>query len=127
MFKRTIKFYILVALLSFASLAFTHGVHKAQHGGIVKESKDYVFELVAKSEVISLYIYDHQNKPLATTGASGEIQLTTGKEQTLIKLAPSSANALQATGQFKIEKGSKAQVKVLVGSAIIGNIRYILK
>lgn len=117
----------MAALLSFTSLAFTHGAHKSQHGGIVKENKDYVFELVAKPEVITLYIYDHQNKPLATTGANAEIQLTTGKEQTLIKLAPSGTNALQATGQFKIEKGNKAQVKVLVGSAVIGNVRYILK
>ena len=108
---------VLAALLAVAMPAFSGGIHatddlKPQHGGIVSQSKsDIDFELVAKPDVITIYVRDH-GKPVDTRGATGKIQLLVGSEKTEAALAPAGENRLQARGNFKVAKGTKAVATV---------------
>lgn len=106
--------------------------HKALHGGIVVEASDVDFELVAKPELITLYVRDH-GKPASTQGASGKITLLSGSEKTEAVLSPAGDNKLEAkpapgsTGSFKLASGSKAMASVTLAGKKPVNVRFVIK
>ena len=98
--------------------------HKPLHGGIVVESKDMDYELVAKPDLLQLYLRDH-GKPMDVSKASAKITLLAGTEKQDIELKPS-GNSLEAKGQFKIIAGTKAVAQVNIAGKM-SSVRFTLK
>jgi hypothetical protein len=98
--------------------------HKPLHGGIVVESKDMDYELVAKPDLLQLYLRDH-GKPMDVSKASAKITLLAGTEKQDIELKPS-GNSLEAKGQFKISAGTKAVAQVNIAGKM-SSVRFTLK
>lgn len=104
------------AALTFALAGVAHAGgahdHSPKHGGVVVEVKDMDYELVAKANVIQLYLRDH-GKKVDISKASARLTLLTGSEKQEIELKPA-GDKLEATGSFKVGPGTKAVAVVTV-------------
>jgi hypothetical protein len=120
---------LLAALaLTLAGTAFAAGGHdhSPKHGGVVAETGDLELELVAKTDLLTLYIRDH-GKPLDIKGASGKITLLSGTDKVEAALAPIDGNTLQAKGAFKIAPGTKAVASVTLPGKKPVTTRFVIK
>jgi hypothetical protein len=109
------KFYAAAAIaLALASAAHAGGAHdhSPKHGGVVVEVKDMDYELVAKPNVVQLYLRDH-GKKVDIAKASAKVTLLTGTEKQEVELKPA-GDKLEATGSFKVGPGTKAVAVVTV-------------
>ncbi len=110
---------------AFAADNHNHGhEHKPLHGGVVVEVKDMDFELVAKPEVLQLYVRDH-GKPVDISKATAKITVLTGAEKQESDLRPQGGR-LEATGNFKVTAGSKVVAQFNANGKSI-SARFVLK
>lgn len=100
--------------------------HKPLHGGVVVEANDIDFELVAKSDSLTLFVRDH-GKPASTQGATAKLTLLNGTEKTETALAPAGDNKLEAKGTFKVGSGTKAVATVTLAGKKPVNVRFAIK
>jgi hypothetical protein len=118
----------LFALVGTAFAAGDHGhehAHKPQHGGIVVETKQLDQELVAKPTVIQLYLSDH-GKPVDISKASAKLTLLAGAEKQEVELKPA-GDKLEATGNFKVDAGTRAVVVVTGAGKSPSTARFVLQ
>ena len=101
-----------------------HG-HDPSHGGVVVETKAMDFEVVARPELIQVYVADH-GKPLRLDGARGKVTLLNGSEKTEAALVPA-GDHLQAKGSFKVGKGTKGIAAVTLPGKPAASARFELK
>ena len=113
----------LLAVTSLANASKDHD-HAPKHGGIVIEVKGIEYELVAKLDLIQLYVRDH-GKAVDVSKASAKLTLLTGAEKQEIELKPV-AGKLEAKGSFKVAAGSKVVAAVTVGAKTTA-ARFVLK
>lgn len=109
-----------------AALAAGEDHHKPQHGGIVVEGKQADFELVAKPDLIQLYLSDH-GKKMDHSKASAKATLLAGKEKQEVILAPAGGDKLEAKGSFKVAPGTKVVAVVTNGGKSLGTARFEIK
>ena len=114
-----VKLFTPVAIIALAMAASTASAgsltggaheHAANHGGIYIKNKSMDIEVLAKTDVIQVYISEH-GKPLALTGAKAKVTLLNGAEKSDIELAPA-GDKLEAKGIFKVASGTKGVVLV---------------
>ena len=109
----------------FAADKHDHGHEdKPLHGGVVTEIKDVDYELVAKPDVLQLYVREHGN-PVDVSKATAKITLLAGADKQEIELKPS-GNKLEAKGNFKITAGTKIVAQVSVAGKT-ATARFVLK
>lgn len=111
----TLRHALTLALALAASTATHAGEghdHSPKHGGIVAETRDWDFELVARPTTIQLYVRG-QGKPADVAKASAKLTLLTGTEKQEVELKPA-GDKLEATGTFKLGPGTKAVAVVTV-------------
>ena len=124
-----LKSAAIALLLGISASAGAGGIHatddlKPKHGGIVSQARnDIDFELVAKPDAITLYVRDH-GKPVDTKGATGKIQVLVGTEKTEATLVAAGENRLQAKGNFKVAKGTKAVATVQLPGKQPSTVRF---
>lgn len=126
------RLFTLAALTTAALLAPTlpahaHGEahsHAPQHGGMVVEVKDMDLELVAKPDVLQLYLRDH-GKPADVSKASAKVTLLNGSEKQEATLAPA-GDRMEAKGSFRVAAGTKALAQVAVGGKVL-SARFEIK
>lgn len=121
------KIFATLALAVLASgPAFAHkDDHTAKHGGVFVAGKEADYELVAKPDVIRLYVIDH-GKPMDVSKASAKLTLLAGTEKQEVELKPASG-ALEAKGTFKVGAGTKAVAVVTNGGKTLGTARFTFK
>lgn len=123
------KLLIASALLALAGTGFaaeTHGHDAAPlHGGVMAEAAHLELELVAKADVVSLYVRDH-GKPVSLQGASAKLTLLSGTEKSEVQLVPA-GDKLEAKGSFKVGAGTKAIATVTLAGKKPANVRFALK
>lgn len=121
------KFYtaatIALALAGAAHAGGTHD-HNPKHGGVVAEVKDMDYELVAKTNVIQLYLRGHGNT-VDVSKASAKVTMLTGTDKQEVELKPA-GDKLEATGSFKVGPGTKA-VAVVTVAGKPATARFTLK
>ena len=122
------QFIATAVALTFAmaGVALAGGAHDhtPKHGGVVVDVKDMDYELVAKANVIQLYLRDH-GKKVDISKASARLTLLTGSEKQEVELKPA-GDKLEATGSFKVGPGSKA-VAVVTVAGKPSTARFTLK
>ena len=101
----------LLASIVFAAFAVgpvmasgDHG-HAPKNGGIVVETKAGDFEIVAKPDLLQIFISDH-GKPASLEGAKAKVTLLNGAEKSEAELLPA-GNKMEVKGSFKVAKGTK--------------------
>jgi hypothetical protein len=124
--KKFVAIAALAAAMAWPALAQKHAdVHAAQHGGVFVEGKEADYELVAKPDVIRLYVNDH-GKPMDVSKASAKVTLLSGADKQEVELKPA-AGALEAKGTFKVGTGTKAVAVVTNGGKTLGTARFTLR
>ncbi len=127
-----VRTLLVAAAMAFASSTYAAGNHahghdhKPLHGGVVVESSDREFELVAKTDVITLYVRDH-GKAASTQGATTKLTLLHGAQKSEVALLPAGDNKLEAKGNFKVGAGAKAVALVALQGKKPINVRFALK
>jgi hypothetical protein len=120
------KLLIAASIALSAGLAYADGALKPDHGGVMKEAvSGHRVELVARGDQLSVYLTDHDGKPVDSKGASGEITLLSGTEKTRTKLMPAGAN--QLLGKASAAPGAKAIVKFTLPGKPAEQVRLTLK
>jgi hypothetical protein len=99
--------------------------HEPLHGGQVVEVQDVDYELVAKPELLQLYLRDH-GKPMDPSGASARLTLLSGSEKQEVELRPA-GDRLEAAGSFTVSAGTKVVAIVRMPGNRTGTVRYVLK
>ena len=99
--------------------------HTAKHGGVFVEGKEADYELVAKADVIQLYVADH-GKPKDLSKASAKLTLLNGAEKQEVALNPA-GDRLEAKGSFKVLAGTKVVAVVTDGGETFGTARFTVK
>jgi hypothetical protein len=122
---------IVLALTSpTVTLAADHHGHNHDHapanGGLVAESADLNFELVAKSDGLTLYVTDH-GKPVQTAGGKATATVFAGSEKTAVNLEPAGNNKFAAKGSFKVGVGVRVAVVVSLNGKPEAKLNYRLK
>lgn len=89
----------LAALLSItlSATALAHGTLHPAHGGLIQEGRATTVELVVLPSATTVYLTDH-GKPVASTGASGDIIVLEGSKKTVLPLQAAAGNTLTAAG-----------------------------
>lgn len=127
--KKPLATLVIALAISSSPLAWAHSAHegeKAYHGGILAEDKGLQYELVAKPDVVTVFVHDH-GKPISTKGATGKIMLLNGGEKSEATLIPTGESALEARGNFKVEKGTKAVAVVALAGKPARSVRFPAK
>lgn len=121
-----LKTILIAAAFALAAPAFAQkDDHTAKHGGIFVETKALDFEIVAKPDVIQVYVADH-GKPVKLDGAKGKVTLLNGSEKTEVDLAPA-GNKLEGKGSFKVAKGTKGIASVSLAGKSAATARFEVK
>lgn len=106
--KNQITFLAAIAFVAFSAgkvlAAGDHG-HAPKNGGIVVETKAGDFEIVAKPDLLQVYVSDH-GKTVSLNGAKAKVTLLNGAEKTDAELIPA-GDKMEAKGTFKVSKGTK--------------------
>lgn len=123
---------LLIALLGAATLLATNvqaGAghdHGPQHGGVVREVKSVTYELVAKSDSLTVHVSDH-GKPIATEGAKAKVTLYSGNDKTVVPLESAGDNRMAAKGSFKVGVGVRAALTVTLAGKPEAKANFNLK
>ena len=121
----TFALMLMASGVVFAADKHDHGHEdKPLHGGLVTEIKDVDYELVAKPDVLQLYVRDH-GKPVDVSRATAKITLLSGSDKQEIDLKPS-GDKLEAKGSFKVAPGMKVVAQVNLASKA-ATARFVLK
>lgn len=123
--KKLVLVAALTALITAPAFAQKSDQHAAQHGGVFVEGKEADYELVAKPDVIQLYVNDH-GKPKDVSKASAKVTLLSGNEKQEVELKPA-GGFLEAKGSFKLGAGTKAVAVVTDAGKTLGTARFTLK
>jgi hypothetical protein len=122
----TIIISACIAFAGTAALAQKKDDHNTpKHGGMWVETKALDFEIVAKPELIQVYVGDH-GKPVKLDGAKGKVTLLNGSEKTEVDLAHA-GDKLEAKGSFKVAKGTKGIVSVTLVGKSAATARFEVK
>ena len=120
------KLLVALSIALSSSLVFAHEGLKPQHGGVIAEAASgNRVELVAEAEQLTVYLSNHDGKPLDSKGISGEITLLSGTEKTRATLTPAGGNQLVA--KAKAAAGAKAIVNLTLPGKPAEQTRLTLK
>lgn len=121
----TFALMLMASGVVFAADKHDHGHEdKPLYGGLVTEVKDVDYELVAKYDVLQLYVRNH-GKPVDVSKATAKITLLSGSDKQEIDLKPS-GDKLEAKGSFKVAPGTKVVAQVNLASKTT-TARFVLK
>ena len=118
---------LITASLALGSLAWAgpnDGTHKPMQGGILATVKDVDYELVAKPDVLQLFVRDH-GKPVDVSKATAKVTLLSGADKQEVELKPT-GDKLEAKGSFKVSPGTKVVAQVN-SAGKTASARFVLK
>ena len=119
-----LMFGVAVSGPAFAAGDASHD-HKPMHGGVVVETKAFDYELVAKPQLVQLYLR-HHGKAADVSKATARLTLLSGADKQEVDLKPVGGK-LEAAGNFKVAPGTKALVVVTLAGKPVAPARFTLK
>lgn len=122
---KTLAILATFVLGAAAAQAAGNDDHTPKFGGVVVETKAGDFEIVAKPDMIRIYVSDH-GKAVKLDGAKAKVTLLNGSEKTEADLAPV-GDKLEAKGTFKVAKGTKGIVLVTLAGKPAATARFEIK
>ena len=108
--KRMISTAVLLVTLLICQPLWAHtdestDAMPSPHGGQIRGTGPYHLELVAKDGALLLYVTDHLNNEIKTSGGEGKANIQRGKTRSRItvKLEPSQDNMFTGRGDFQLD------------------------
>lgn len=120
---------LLAATLTFAGQALAHSDEYLDtivtpHGGQMRMAGIHHYELVVKAGAISVYLTDHADQPVATTGASGSATVLVGRNRSNIDLKPAGENRLSGKGEFVMDASMRVVLNIALPGQQPGQARF---
>lgn len=107
------------ALMPAAALAHLPAGARGPNGGQVQDIGPYHGEMLVKDGELTLFLFDHRDRPVPAGGASGTaIVLSEGRQQTLTFAPRADGAALVATGDFRASAGLRVVVQVVPAAGV---------
>jgi hypothetical protein len=104
----------LIPMLPAAAFAHLPAGARGPNGGQVQDVGNYHGEMLVKDGEITLFLFDHSDRPLPATGASGTaIVLAEGRQQTVAFAPRADGAALVAAGDFRAVPGMRVVVQIV--------------
>jgi hypothetical protein len=122
---KTLTLAMLLAVSTGFVTVHAGGDHSAKHAGIVVATKTLDFEIVAKPDLIQIYVDEH-GKALKLDGAKAKLTLLNGAEKSEVELVPV-GDKLEAKGNFKVVKGTKGIASVTLAGKPAATARFEIK
>ena len=122
---KTIAILAAFALGAATAHAAGNHDHTPKFGGVVVETKAGDVEIVAKPDMIQIYVSDH-GKAVKLDGAKAKVTLLNGAEKTEADLSPA-GDKLEAKGTFKVAAGAKVLAEVSLNGKPTVAARFTLK
>ena len=112
-----------------ATAAFAHSDEffdskPSPHGGQVRMSGAYHFELLIEQGSVTVFVTDHGDTPIATEGASALAVIDTMKGKAKIKLVPAGGNLLKGQGEFDADPAMRVKLSVTMAGAKAVTARF---
>ena len=95
------------------------------HGGVVTEVKDVDYELVAKPDLVQLYLRNH-GTPIVVAGGNAKATILAGAEKQEVELK-AAGDRFAYSGAVKATKGAKVVVVVNLPGKPAAIARFVLK
>lgn len=124
--KLLIAFLYAANMMSVTAHAGAGHGHGPKYGGVVREIRSITYELVAKSDSLTLFVSDH-DKPIATQGAKAEAILYSGNNKTKVILEPAGDNRMTAKGSFKVGVGVRVALTATLAGKSEAKANFNLK
>ena len=103
---------IVLGFIAAASVFAHTNEYLGEHGGQLRMSGAYHFELVSAPGKLTVYVTDHAWQPVETTGASANAMVITDGKKTHIDLQVSGSNMFEGSGDFTLNEESTVHLKV---------------
>jgi len=114
-----------LALAAPAVMADGKDDHKPKFGGILVQTKAADLEIVAKPELIQIYLKDH-DKLMKLDGVKAKVTLLNGTEKSEVELLPA-GDKLEAKGAFKVSQGTKGIAAVTLAGKPLTTARFVVR
>jgi uncharacterized cupredoxin-like copper-binding protein len=124
--KKLMSVIALTSFLTLPAIVQAHGDVEPKHGGVVTVVKDIDYELVAKPEIITIYVEDH-GKSVDTKNAKAKVTMLTGGHKSEINLIPAGDNKLEAKGKFDVMDGTKVIAIITFEGKTASSVRFEIK
>jgi hypothetical protein len=87
------------------------------HGGQLRMSGPYHFELVATPGELTVYLTDHGDNPVDSAGGTALALIRNGDTKVEIALEPSGSNLFRGQGEFELDESTTVHLKISVPGA----------
>jgi len=116
---------LVLSAAAFASCADAGHSKAPLEGGIVAETKDADYELVAKPDALYLYVREHVRRS-DTFGIEARVTLSPGKSGQVVDMKPGPGR-FEATGDFRVGHGTRVVAVVTRLGKPATTVRFVLK
>ncbi len=119
MFRRRSLMLFAAALAPLPAFAHLPAGGRGPNGGQVQDIGPYHGEMLAKDGELTLFLFDHNDRPVPAARASGSaVVLAEGRQQTLALTPRADGTALIATGEFRAVAGMRVVVQLVPGPGL---------
>ena len=115
---------LIVALCLFAWPAFAHETGRGSHGGRVVESGQVHVELVAKDNVVDVYLTDKSDKAVTAAGYKGVAILLVGGKSQRVVLEPAADNRLTGKSSTALTGSPKGAVRLTAPDGVTIQVKF---
>ena len=124
--KKVLSIVALTSILTLPAIVQAHGDVEPKHGGVVAVVKDIDYELVAKSDTVTIYVEDH-GKSVDTKAATAKVTMLTAGQKTETTLTPAGGNKLETKGKFDAKDGTKVIAIIKLAGKPTITVRFEIK
>ncbi|MBU1979159.1 MAG: hypothetical protein KJ958_08335 [Gammaproteobacteria bacterium] len=96
----------------------------APHGGQLRMAGIRHYELVVKTNEITVYLTDHAGTKIPSNGATGTATVLSGKSKAAVKLAPAGDNVMKGAGKFGLAPDMNVVVSVAMPGQAADQARF---
>ncbi len=87
------------------------------HGGQLRMSGPYHFELVAAPGDLVVFVTDHADNPIATASGKASALVNTAGKKVRVPLLPAGHNSFRGHANFTLDERSTVHLKVTIANA----------
>ena len=108
--RRALMIVTVLALVPIGASA--HGPKVGQNGGPQEDAGSFHVEIVPQGTVLQVYLKDHSDKPVSTSGFKGTAILVIKGKAERIMLTPAGENQLTGTSSVDLPPELKGAVQI---------------
>jgi hypothetical protein len=115
---------LIISAMMLSASAIGHELANGPHGGRVVEAGDYHVELVARENLVEVFLTDIKDKPIVPVGFKGVAILVIGGKSTRIPLEPTTTSSLLGKTGSTVSSEPKGVVQITAPNGSTAQARF---